>query len=154
MGKVLTGKGTSKVIIPNLGCLGLNNLGHTDGFNVVLHSLFRIPQLRAFFLRYEDPQGATDADKQKRIVTRRLSELFRKVWNPINFKNHVSPHEFLQAVTQKSAKRFSIGQRIDPVQFFAWLLNTLHDELKSAAGKCSLGLTKQSYSTLFKASSM
>lgn len=30
----------------------------------------------------------------------------RKLWNPRNFKTHVSPHEMLQAVVLWSKKRF------------------------------------------------
>lgn len=38
----------------------------------------------------------------------------------------VSPHEFMQAVMSASDNRFTIEKQSDPVEFFAWLLNTLH----------------------------
>ena len=84
----------------------------------------------------------------------RLGELFRKLWNPHNFKAHVSPHEMLQAVASTSKKRFKIteqGESMcrqynyssklmiwfscvtyvgDPVDFLSWLLNTLHMALR------------------------
>ena len=41
----------------------------------------------------------------------RLGELFRKLWNPQNFKAHVSPHEMLQAVASTSNKRFKITEQ-------------------------------------------
>ena len=41
----------------------------------------------------------------------RLGELFRKLWNPRNFKAHVSPHEMLQAVASTSKKRFKITEQ-------------------------------------------
>ena len=41
----------------------------------------------------------------------RLGELFRKLWNPQNFKAHVSPHEMLQAVASTSRKRFKITEQ-------------------------------------------
>ena len=44
----------------------------------------------------------------------------------------VSPHEFLQAVMKVSKKRFRIGQQSDPVEFMAWLLNTLHANLRTS----------------------
>ena len=44
-------------------------------------------------------------------VVRRLGELFRKLWNPRNFKSHVSPHEMLQAVSTLSKKRFKITEQ-------------------------------------------
>lgn len=30
------------------------------------------------------------------VLAQRLGELFRKLWNPRNFKSHVSPHEMCQ----------------------------------------------------------
>jgi U4/U6.U5 tri-snRNP-associated protein 2 len=38
----------------------------------------------------------------------------------------VSPHEFMQAVMSSSQRRFTIEQQSDPVEFWSWLLNTLH----------------------------
>lgn len=76
----------------------------------------------------------------------------RKLWNPRNFKAHVSPHEMLQAVVLWSKKRFQfteqgtnkiILQQVnhffinnlyilkiqfsgDPIDFLSWFLNALH----------------------------
>ena len=44
-------------------------------------------------------------------TVQRLGELFRKLWNPRNFKAHVSPHEMLQAVASTSKKRFKITEQ-------------------------------------------
>ena len=44
-------------------------------------------------------------------AVQRLGELFRKLWNPRNFKAHVSPHEMLQAVASTSKKRFKITEQ-------------------------------------------
>jgi U4/U6.U5 tri-snRNP-associated protein 2 len=52
-----------------------------------------------------------------------------KVWHSRNFKNHISPHELLQAVAVRSKKRFRIGVQSDPIMFMAWFLNTLHKDL-------------------------
>ena len=41
----------------------------------------------------------------------RLGELCRKLWNPHNFKAHVSPHEMLQAAASVSKKRFKITEQ-------------------------------------------
>lgn len=78
-------------------------------------------------------------------TVQRLGELFRKLWNPRNFKAHVSPHEMLQAVASTSKKRFKITEQGwcpgwclylcfihtdlmsgDPIDFLSWLLNSLH----------------------------
>ena len=45
------------------------------------------------------------------VSVQRLGELFRKLWNPRNFKSHVSPHEMLQAVASTSKKRFKITEQ-------------------------------------------
>ena len=69
------------------------------------------------------------------MVSIRFNELIKKLWNPKNFKGHVSPHEFLEAVSIASNKRFrcddkshkntGFGGQADPNQFLAWLFNTL-----------------------------
>ena len=59
-----------------------------------------------------------------------FGELMRKVCSPRNFKNHVSPHEFLQAVSNASKKRFKITEQSDPFDLMSWLLDTLHRKLK------------------------
>lgn len=40
-----------------------------------------------------------------------FGELMRKLWNPRNFKAHVSPHEMLQAVVLCSKKNFQITKQ-------------------------------------------
>ena len=45
------------------------------------------------------------------LLVQRFGELLRKLWNPRNFKAHVSPHEMLQAVVLCSKKRFQITQQ-------------------------------------------
>ena len=60
------------------------------------------------------------------LLVQRFGELLRKLWNPKNFKSHVSPHEMLQAVVLCSKKKFQITEQGDSVQFLSWLLNALH----------------------------
>merc|ERR1712190_119639 len=60
------------------------------------------------------------------ILVQRFGELIRKLWNPKNFKAHVSPHEMLQAVVLSSKKQFQITHQGDAVEFLKWLLNALH----------------------------
>ena len=71
----------------------------------------------------------------KILLSLRFSQLIKKLWNPYNFKGHVSPHEFMEAVSVASQKRFrsddrqmkekGFGGQADPLQFLAWLLNSL-----------------------------
>jgi U4/U6.U5 tri-snRNP-associated protein 2 len=46
----------------------------------------------------------------KHLLVVRFAELVKKIWNPKNFKGHVSPHELLQAISIASEKRFKIGE--------------------------------------------
>lgn len=89
-----------------------------------------------FYLLFEPASNLTDLQQSKHLLTMRVAEFFKKAYNPINFKNHVSPHELLQAIGTKSAKKFGIGKKCDPVQFFAWLINALHLEMKDQNGRC------------------
>ena len=69
----------------------------------------------------------------------RFGELLRKLWNPKNFKAHVSPHEMLQAVVLCSKKKFQITEQGDAIHFLSWLLNALH---------LALGGTKKAKSSI------
>ncbi|XP_050740730.1 U4/U6.U5 tri-snRNP-associated protein 2 isoform X2 [Drosophila biarmipes] len=113
------------------GVVGLNNIKANDYCNVVLHALSHVGPLRDYFLREQSyahvkrPPG----DSMFTLV-QRFGELMRKMWNPRNFKAHVSPHEMLQAVVLWSSKRFQITEQGDPIDFLSWFLNTLHRALK------------------------
>jgi len=62
-------------------------------------------------------------------LIQRFGELVRKIWNPRNFKSHVSPHEMLQAVVTCSKKRFQFTEQGDPIEFLSWFLNAIHQTL-------------------------
>ncbi|KAG8440976.1 hypothetical protein GDO86_006638 [Hymenochirus boettgeri] len=63
------------------------------------------------------------------LLVQRFGELMRKLWNPRNFKAHVSPHEMLQAVVLCSKKKFQITKQGDGVEFLSWFLNALNSAL-------------------------
>lgn len=111
------------------GLIGLNNMKANDYVNVVLQTLIRITPLRDFFLRKENYQFCSTP------LVQRFGEIVRKIWNAKAFKGHVSPHELMQAVMTASGKRFLINQRSDPVEFFSWLLNSLHADLTGGKRK-------------------
>ncbi|GLT26675.1 hypothetical protein SLA2020_017220 [Shorea laevis] len=110
------------------GMVGLNNIQLTDFVNVTIQSLMRVTPLRNFFLIPKNYQHC------KSPLVHRFGELARKIWHARNFKGQVSPHEFLQAVMKASKKRFRIGMQSEPVEFMSWLLNTLHNYLKTRKG--------------------
>jgi len=116
------------------GIVGLNNIKANDYCNVVLQVLANIPPLRNFFLFPENYAGiqhppGSHALTMFPLVTR-FGELVRKLWNPRNFKSHVSPHEMLQAVVSCSKKTFQFTKQGDAIQFLAWILNTMDLGLK------------------------
>lgn len=107
------------------GCLGLNNLKRTDFVNVALQALCRVKPIRDFCLLSPPSSSSSDG------LFGRFAELVKKIWNPKNFKGHVSPHELLQAIVDASGKRFKIGEQRDPMQFLVWFFNALSDSLGS-----------------------
>lgn len=109
------------------GLVGLNNLGGSDYAAAALQALQRVAPLRALLLRSAPPDAAQPLPPAQQLLAR-LGELTRRCWNARAFRGHVSPHELLQAVAAASARRFGPDRQADPVDFLAWLLNTLARE--------------------------
>uniref|UniRef100_A0A8C7BGY2 ubiquitinyl hydrolase 1 n=1 Tax=Neovison vison TaxID=452646 RepID=A0A8C7BGY2_NEOVI len=112
------------------GIVGLNNIKANDYANAVLQALSNVPPLRNYFLEEDNYKNIkrTPGDIMFLLV-QRFGELMRKLWNPRNFKAHVSPHEMLQAVVLCSKKTFQITKQGDGVDFLSWFLNALHSAL-------------------------
>ncbi|CAI7653781.1 unnamed protein product [Penicillium pancosmium] len=102
------------------GFVGMNNIKANDYLNVVVQLLAHVQPIRNFFLLHDFPTPGTPE------IVLRFSTLVRKLWNPKAFRSHVSPHELLQEISMKSAKRFTLSEQSDPVDFLSWFLNTLH----------------------------
>ncbi|KAL7676248.1 hypothetical protein ACOME3_002504 [Neoechinorhynchus agilis] len=118
------------------GIIGLNNIKANDYCNVVLLALSHVKPLRDFFLLQENYEALKQRPMSASVrLVLRFGELVRKLWNPRNFKPHVSPHEMLQAIVQSSSKQFKITEQGDPVKLTSWLLNNLHMTLKSLKTK-------------------
>lgn len=115
------------------GIVGLNNIKANDYCNVILQALSHVLPIRDFFL-VEDNYVAQLRDKRPSSdplfdLVIRFGELMRKLWNPRNFKAHVSPHEMLQSIVLCSKKRFQITEQEDPINVLSWILNSLHTGL-------------------------
>lgn len=109
------------------GIVGLNNIKANDYCNVILQALSHVAPVRNYFLCEENYANIKRAPgDQMFILVQRFGELIRKLWNPRNFKAHVSPHEMLQAVVRCSCKKFQITEQGDSVEFLSWFLNALH----------------------------
>jgi U4/U6.U5 tri-snRNP-associated protein 2 len=107
---------SGKEYIP--GFVGMNNIKANDYLNVVVQALSHVTPLRNYFM-------LEDFTSKPELV-KRVSVLFRKIWNPRAFKAHVSPHELLQEISIRSEKRFTLTAQSDPVEFLSWFLNNVH----------------------------
>ncbi|KAK4808304.1 hypothetical protein QYF61_020785 [Mycteria americana] len=93
-------------------------------------ALSNVPPLRNYFLEEENYKSIQRPPGDIMfLLVQRFGELMRKLWNPRNFKAHVSPHEMLQAVVLCSKKNFQITKQGDGVDFLSWFLNALHSAL-------------------------
>ncbi|KAJ3284422.1 u4/U6.U5 tri-snRNP-associated protein 2-like protein [Rhizoclosmatium globosum] len=128
----------NKAYLP--GFVGLNNIKANDYVNVVIQALAHVKPLRDFLLSDDEidvlnsvvvraKPMANGAKKKSTELVNRFATLVRKVWNAKAFKGQVSPHEFLQEMTNASAKQFLLTAQSDPADFLAWFLNQLHTGL-------------------------
>lgn len=106
------------------GIVGLNNLKYNDYCNVIFQALSHVIPLRNYFL-IESNYAPTRPGDDRYLLSQRFGELLRKLWNPRNFKAHVSPHEMLQAIILTSKKKFEFTKQSDPIIFLSWFLNSL-----------------------------
>ncbi|PNS20529.1 hypothetical protein CAC42_5979 [Sphaceloma murrayae] len=111
----------------NPGYVGMNNIKANDYFNAASQSLAHVAPLRNFVM-LEDLSSRAE-------LAKRFSTLVRKIWNPKAFKAHVSPHELLQEISQKSNKKFTMIDQADPADFMLWFLNSLHLALGGSKSK-------------------
>lgn len=78
----------------------------------LFQALSHVTPLRNFFLQEDNYKKIKRPPGDQMFLTvQRFGELLRKLWNPRNFKAHVSPHEMLQAVVLCSKKKFQITEQ-------------------------------------------
>ncbi|CAG2245596.1 SAD1 [Mytilus edulis] len=134
----------------NNSIVGLNNIKANDYCNVVLQALSHVTPLRDYFLQESNysvikrPPG-----DQMCLLTQRFGELLRKLWNPRNFKAHVSPHEMLQAVVLCSKKKLQITKQGDAIDFLSWFLNAGHGALNGTR-KLSSSIINKTFRGIMK----
>lgn len=127
------------------GFVGMNNIKENDYFNVVIQALSHVPPLRNYFM-------LEDFSSKPELV-KRLSILFRKIWNPRAFKAHVSPHELLQQISLLSSKKFTLTNQSDPVEFLSWFLNNIHLALGGSKTKPGSSMIQQIFQGRLKVES-
>ena len=107
------------------GFIGLNNISQTSFMNAILQALLHVTPFRDYLIQ-ESQIGAFESRSE---LIQRLAILCRKFWSPKLFKAQVSPHEFLQEVVTASGRKYKVTEAGDPLQFLAWLLQSLHRDL-------------------------
>lgn len=134
------------------GFMGINNIKANNYANVVLQLLLHLPPLRDLCLSHDfrtspsplcmsplTPPHPRPLTSHHGSVGRTLGEACRKIWNPRAFKAILSPHEFLQAVSIASERRYSLNKSADALEFLTWLLNTLEQHAKTHHQSTILG---------------
>ncbi|PIA13973.1 cysteine proteinase [Coemansia reversa NRRL 1564] len=109
-----------KIYFP--GLVGLNRIKHNSYMNAVVQALAHVTPIRDTLLLLPH------LDEQP-VLLQRVAGLVRKMWHPRLFRAHVSPHEFVQEVSNRSKRRFRLDFEGDPFEFLVWLLNTMHIDL-------------------------
>lgn len=127
------------------GFVGMNNIKENDYFNVVVQALSHIPMIRNYLMQ-------EDFSFKPELV-KRFSILVRKIWNPRAFKAHVSPHELLQEISLKSAKKFNLTNQSDPAEFLSWFLNNQHLALGGSKTKPGSSIIQQAFQGKLKVES-
>jgi U4/U6.U5 tri-snRNP-associated protein 2 len=117
---------TGKQFIP--GYIGLNNIKSNEYANVIVHALSQVKPIREYFLLQKEPVLCSE-------LVKRFGVLLRRIWNPNAFKNHCSPHEFIQQCSSDSKKKFGFRMQADAHEYLSWLLNSLHAGLGGSKTK-------------------
>ena len=115
------------------GAVGLNNIKANDYINVIVQALSQVKPLRDFFLLPENYDLGDSLSsvyiKPTSPLVLKFGELIRKMWNPFNYKGHVSPHDFVHAVSVSSKKRFKVTEQSQAIDFLTWFLNEINKQL-------------------------
>ncbi|OLY84817.1 putative mRNA-splicing protein ubp10 [Smittium mucronatum] len=128
---------------------GLNNIKANDYINVVIQALAHIPMIRDMLLLFPNNQIKSHTEYQSKSphsseLLNRFSLLVRKIWHPNSFKTHVSPHELIQEITNRSNKAFRLDSQGDAFEFLTWFLNSIHYDLVKFDKSSSSSKSKKS----------
>ncbi len=128
------------------GICGLGNVGNTCYINAALQILSQIPELNHYLGSREEFKNITDS-----ILTYEWIQLYNMIQ-----ENHcsISPHRFLQQMRQTSIRKnrheFASHQQNDSVEYFAFMIDCIHNSLNLLDPAISIDKPKETlYSTLF-----
>jgi len=72
------------------------------------------------------------ADHFEDLLINRYATFTKRIWNWKQFKGSISPHELMQAITERSNKTYRIGIKSDPGNFIVWLIDNLQRSIKKS----------------------
>lgn len=113
------------------GVLAMNGLPSGDAASAVLQCLVHLPKLRNYLL--EEPYYHDDRPASELLV--QFSNLTKRIWNTTPWRQAVSPHELLHEISLRSDGKYGASPKCDPIEFYSWLVNTLHRDLALDAKK-------------------
>ncbi|GJJ68477.1 ubiquitin carboxyl-terminal hydrolase 8 [Entomortierella parvispora] len=124
------GSGFSKIGSSQLGKTGLTNLGNTCYMNSVIQCLISTPPLTRFFMdgsfkRYINMRNSLGTQGR---LAEAFSELIRSMWSGQSLV--ISPTSFRYAIAG-FAPQFKGTEQHDSQEFLSFLLDGLHEDLKS-----------------------
>jgi U4/U6.U5 tri-snRNP-associated protein 2 len=125
------------------GVMGMNTLHASDASNAVFQCLIHLPYLRNFLLN--DALYTFDGKPASELFAQ-LGNLTKRVWNVRPWRSTVSPHDLLQEISIRSEGKFGVGVKCDPIDFYSWIINTLHRDLLADAKR--RGVKKPSSSAI------
>ncbi|KAG2732063.1 hypothetical protein G9P44_004480 [Scheffersomyces stipitis] len=125
----------------DVGYVGLNNISANDYSNVVIQALSHIVPIRNWYLSLSHRQDLNERLESMSPLNYNFGILVRKLWSKYLYRNHVSPHEFLQYLSSTTKNQFSITRQSTPKKLLVWLLNNLHLQLSKSIKKSSTVLS-------------
>ncbi|GAB5357577.1 hypothetical protein AAMO2058_000386300 [Amorphochlora amoebiformis] len=119
---------------PTEGAVGLTNLGNTCFINSVVQCLKQVPEFRNFFTsgRYESSINRKNELGTQGRFAYAFSRLFKSMYNGKN--RVVAPREVIHETIRRQPD-FGGGAQHDASEFLSFLLDTLHEDLKSEYSK-------------------
>lgn len=103
----------------------MNTPNSGDSATAILQCLLHLPKFRDYLLEesfYHDDRPASELLVQ-------MSTLTKRIWNSTPWRQSVSPHEVFHEISIRSDGKFGVGAKSDPIEFYSWIVNTLHRDL-------------------------
>ncbi len=114
------------------GFIGLNNVKNNDYFNVIIQAFCHLKKFRNYFIKFK---LIKDKKSEEDIFLEKISDLFKKMWNKYNFKEHISPYEILNVMfnlfnkNKNEEDKINENKKINCLLFLTWFINIIKNTL-------------------------